>query len=310
MSSSDLAIAALGADLDDALNLLREYHSSDSAGLTLPEPLPSLLQQCESLCAEFAPAEPIRSIHHLACAGGSLISKCIAALPNVVLLSEIDPLSRMQVAAPGTKPPFAPTDIIRALYHATRTGTDDIVIKLFRAAVAILREELPLRGLRLVLRDHPHSRFCTDVLPESRPTVHELLVETFAVRSVITVRHPLDSFLSLDKNNWRHFNPFTLEEYASRYIAFIDRHQGLPIVSYETFVAAPNPTLEEICGHLALDFHPLAVDLIGVIRISGDSGRTSAAIGPRPRRQLPEVIEQQRRSDVYRDLCSRLGYEP
>ena len=74
MSSSDPAIAALAADLDDALHLLQEYHSSDSAGPTVPEPLPSLLEQCESLSAGFAPPEPIRSIHHLACAGGSLIS--------------------------------------------------------------------------------------------------------------------------------------------------------------------------------------------------------------------------------------------
>ena len=310
MSSRDPAIAALAADLDDALNLLQEYHSSESGGLPVIEPLPSLLEQCESLCAQFAPAEPIRSIHHFACTGGSLISKCIAALPNVVLLSEIDPLSRMQVAAPGTKPPFAPTDIIRALYHTTRDGTDAVVIEAFRAAIESMQAHLPLRGLRLVLRDHPHSHFCTDVLPESRPTVHELLGESFAMRSLITVRYPLDSFLSLINNNWRHFEPFTLEEYARRYIGFLDRHQGLPIMSYESFVAAPNRTIEEICGHLALDFHPLAADLIGVVRISGDSGRSSTAIGPRARREVPEFIEPQRESSLYRGLCARLGYEP
>lgn len=310
MSSRDPAIAALAADLDDALNLLQEYHSSESAGFPVVEPLPSLLEQCESLCAQFAPAEPIRSIHHFACTGGSLICKCIAALPNVVLLSEIDPLSRMQVAAQGAQPPFAPTDIIRALYHATRNGNDDIVIEAFRAVIESMRKQLPLRGLRLVLRDHPHSHFCTDVLPESRPTVHELLGEAFATQSIITVRHPLDSFLSLINNDWRHFDPFTLEEYARRYIAFLDRHQGLPIVPYETFVAAPDRTLKEICEHLELDFHPLAADLIGVIRISGDSGRSGAAIGLRPRREVPEGIERQRTSGRYRELCSRLGYEP
>ena len=89
---------------------------------------------------QFAPAEPIRSVHHLACTAGSLISRCIAALPNVVLLSEIDPLSRMQAAASGAKPLFALTEIIQALYHTTRYGTDAVVIEAFRAANEGMRE--------------------------------------------------------------------------------------------------------------------------------------------------------------------------
>jgi hypothetical protein len=36
----------------------------------------------------------VRTLHHVACSGGTLISRCLAALPGVVLLSELNPLNR------------------------------------------------------------------------------------------------------------------------------------------------------------------------------------------------------------------------
>ena len=36
----------------------------------------------------------LRSIHHLACTEGTLISKCIASMPDVALISEVNPMNR------------------------------------------------------------------------------------------------------------------------------------------------------------------------------------------------------------------------
>ena len=36
----------------------------------------------------------LRTIHHFACTGGTVISKCLAALPQVMLISEINPINR------------------------------------------------------------------------------------------------------------------------------------------------------------------------------------------------------------------------
>jgi hypothetical protein len=42
------------------------------------------------------PLEPfvVRTLHHVACSGGTLISRCLAALPDVVVLSELNPTNR------------------------------------------------------------------------------------------------------------------------------------------------------------------------------------------------------------------------
>ena len=36
----------------------------------------------------------IHTVHHLACTGGTVISKCLAAMPKVALVSEVNPLNR------------------------------------------------------------------------------------------------------------------------------------------------------------------------------------------------------------------------
>lgn len=305
---SDITTDVLAGELADALAMLEDYRKD--AANAVAEPLPSLLEECRMLCEEFSPPEPVRCVHHLACSGGTLISKCIAALPNVVLLSEIDPLSRMEVANQGEKPRFAPTDIIHALNHANRSVGDEIRIAAFRSSIDSVLSGLERRGLRLVLRDHPHSQFHTGADHTARPTVLEILSAAFPTLSLVSVRHPLDSYLALAYNGWISFAPDTLEEYSLRTMAFLKRHESFPRIKYEQFIADPEGQMERICEILSLPFVPLAIDMISAIRISGDSGRSSTVIGSRPRRPVPEAVEVQRSCEVYKVLCDNLDYEP
>ena len=304
----DKANQELLLGLEDTLDLLADYRKSGDA-MAVVEPLPSLLEQSQALCDSFGGPEPIRSIHHLACTGGTLISKCLAVLPSVVLLNEIDPLSRLQIAKPGRKPTFSPTDVILGLRHATRPADDAVISEVFRAAIDRAAEALMRRGNRLVLRDHAHSHFNADVTV--RPTLRELLLTgAFPVLSLVTVRHPLDSFLSLNRSGWDHFHPFTLEEYSQRYKRFLAHHAGLEIVKYEDFVADPVRELEHICGILDLPFSPLAIDMISAVHLTGDSGRSGHVIAPRSRREISGDIARQRAAKSYLALCKEMGYEP
>ena len=316
-------VRALSAEIDAALALLDEYAAS--ADQPVQESFPSLLAQCEAMCAGFEGPEPVRSLHQFACTGGTLIAKCIAALPGVVLLNEIDPLSRMKLK-PGTeKPPFAPTDMFIALQQSLRRVDQDVTARAFRAAVEASAAALADRGQDLVIRDHAHSQFCTRIDPAGRQTLHEILAADRTedgaedgaggaggnrpLLSVVTVRHPLDSFLSLTVQGWLHFAPPTLDEYALRYTAFLDRHAGLPVLKYEAFAADPMAGLQRLCRLLSLPFHPVALDAFRIIRISGDSGRAGARVTPRPRRDVPPEIEAQRGGPAYAALCARMGYD-
>lgn len=309
--ANDLPSRALLHSLDEALEMLREY-SQNAEDVEVPaEPLPSLLEQCETVCAGFEGPPPLRSIHHFACTGGTLMSKALFALPNTVVLSEIDPLSEVMLSTTD-KVPFAPTDLIFALRHSVRPVEEETIIATFLAGLTAAKTGLEKDGRHLILRDHAHSQFCKEGVDfDARPTLREMVADRFDLRSVLTMRHPLDSFLSLVSNKWVHFVPDTLEEYAKRYLAFLDRHEGVPVILYEDFTVDPNAVLQRMCEHLELKFSPLATDLVGAVRMSGDSGRRDAQIGPRPRREVPEEIEAQRGTSVsYRALCKRFGYAP
>lgn len=299
----------LAMELDEALALLSDYRPAQG-DLAPSEPLPSLLEECQTLCASFTGPEPVRSLHHFACTGGTLLAKCLATLPNVVLLSEIDPLSRLMQIPPDQKPAFAPTDIFLPLLQSQHGVSERVILETFQAAVGAARDGLARHGQRLILRDHAHSQFCTSADADMRPTLHEILREGGPVLSLVTIRHPLDSFIALDHNRWDHFQPFTLDDYSHRYLRFLDRHDDVPVVKYEEFVLNPEAGLQRMCDILALPFTPLALDLISAMPLSGDSGRASSVIAPRDRRPVPQAIDSQRGAAHYASLCLRLGYEP
>lgn len=304
------ALQALAGELEQSLALLEDYRQEEDGTLS-GEPLPSLLEQCLALSTQEAPPAPLRSIHHFACSGGTLMSKGLAALPNVVALSEIDPLSRQMLQPSAASVEFAPTDLIWWLRHATREVDEQMLVDVFRAGLRVAYERLDQGGKCLLLRDHAHSQFCREIDPDSRPTLYEMLAEAFPVLSLVTVRHPLDSFLSLQSNGWVHFQPDTLEEYSLRYLKFLDRHAGLPVVKYEDFVEDPEAVLQQMAEILQLPFNPLVLDLLPLMRLSGGSGRVGAKIALRPRRELPLNLEEARgQSLAYRTLCDRLSYTP
>lgn len=298
---------ALICKLDEALHLLRDYSLRPGLPVTPAEPLASLLAQCEEAVAAMPDPEPLRTIHHFACTGGTLISKVLSGMPNTVLLSEIDPLSN---GIPSVR--FMPTDVIFGLRQSIRPVDPDIIIAVFIACVRAAKDGVARGGSRLVLRDHSHSQFCRDDTDYTvRPTLLEMLREDFPMRSIVTVRHPLDSFLSLTKHGWITFSPDTLDAYAERYIAFLERHQGLPIVRYEDFVASPETVSRELCRILALEYSPFATELIPLLEMSGDSGRNEGPIAERPRRPVTDAIGAERStSKTYEALCRRLGYNP
>lgn len=302
---------ALLHSLDQALDMLRDYSDALVEFSGPSEPLPSLLKQCENACEAIAEPQPLRMIHHFACTGGTVMSKALFALPNTVVLSEIDPLSEIKLSMSG-KTPFAPTDLIFALRHSVRSVSEETIIATFLGGLVAAKAGLEKSGRRLILRDHAHSQFCREEVNfDRRPTLREMAAEQFELRSLVTVRHPLDSFLSLVSNKWVHFTPPTLEEYAKRYLAFLARYEDIPIVLYEDFTVNPNAVLRRICDHLALKYSPLATGLIGIVRLSGDSGRSETEIGPRLRREVPAEIDAQRSaSSSYKALCARFGYAP
>lgn len=271
--------------------------------------LPSLLEQCQAMVREAAAQDPapLRSLHHLACSGGTLIARSLAALPNVRLLSEVDPFSEL----PLENRRFFPNDLINLARNGSRPPERQVLAGIFLAGLKVLHEDSRRHGLHLVLRDHAHSLFTHGPEIPRRPTLRELLATEYGLRSVVTVRHPLDCYLALEANRWIRFSPPTLDEYCRRSLAFLDRHADLERLRYEDFVGAPEVAMQRLCTVLDLPFDPAFAQLFQAHRLSGDSGRQGTLIRQRGRRACPEAIrEQALDSPAYVRLCATLGYDP
>lgn len=292
---------------------LQDHFSEIGSGAALSNAqrnsLEALKERCQKASCTVSRHQPLRTLHHFACTGGTLIAKALASMPNTVVLSEIDPLSKMQFKGP--KPNFCPTDLTPGLRYSAREIGDDTILGMFESAVVRLRDELDHKGLYLVMRDHAHSQYCTIQDPHARPNLHQIVSQIAPVKGLVTVRHPLDSFLSLTKNGWIHFSPGTIEEYCRRYLVFLMAHENLPLMKYEDFVAEPQSIAKTMCDHLDLAFDPDFEFLIPLARLTGDSGRSSSTITPRPRAPVPDDIRQGAdRSQAYAALCERLDYDP
>lgn len=296
--------------LDDALDLIEDHFR----GRPVPraqndEELSNLLGEALNRSVTPREAEPVRVVRQFACTGGTLICRALAAQPNTAVLSEVDPFNVDHLSR--RKPGFVPTDLIQLADSRFKPLDRSVKQAMFQAALKALYEAFDRTGRRLVVREHSHGQFCTHEDGAKRPAVSEIIASDFPVRTVVTVRHPMDSWLSLNANNWRHFEPFTLDEYARRYLAFLDDCGAAPTHKYESFVDAPNETLTDMCERLELPMNESWQALLPAITLSGDSGRSGAVIGARERRTADEETRvQAQKSAAYQALCARLDYSP
>lgn len=242
----------------------------------------------------------VRTLHHLAATGGTVISKAIAAQPNTVLASEVGPFIG--------KPKFMPFDpvvqYLRQIRKRKRTDSETIFADRLRLCLAMAEED----GVSFVMRDYAFIDFLSTPMKTEGTLVK--LIDSLGIerRTVATIRHPVDAYLSLVKNNWtKHIDDF--EDYCVRSIAFLDAYEGCPLFRYEDFVADANRVVSEMCMAFEMEYSPSWTSKWADIRLTGDSGRKSETIGVRPRREMSAATaDEMAASPAFKRLCERSGY--
>jgi len=246
----------------------------------------SLLDRCEGICNDLDNNEKptIRVIQHLACTGGTIISKCISALPNVFLLSEAHPNS--QLFPPDGKPMYLPSDISSLCKYAQIPNSKELSEKLFLDNIVEVSKHVSKHAGTLVIREHTHSDFHVGDSVECPSPVIELLSKQFQVKSILSMRDPVDSYLSLLNNGWVHFSPDNFEEYCARIVEMLKFYANTYTFLYEDFIEAPEENLKIICDVLDLNYSEFSIDLFSLEVVTGDSGRNSGSISKRARREM------------------------
>jgi len=314
MVKERIGIQALQGELEQALALIRD---NQSAGETKPsgEYLPSLaslansdslLERCAEVVSTSDHGKPeLRVVRHLACSGGTLISKCLAAMPNVFLLSELHPSSNLHMS--GSKPKFLPQDVLTQARYSRLPDVEELAKKVFTESVKLTEEHVTGRGGQLIIRAHSHSDYCVGDQLSEGCAVTELLNKHFDIKTVATIRDPVDSYLALKKNNWVHFQPDSFDEYCRRVLAFIDDQRDAAIFSYDEFVNDPVSQMKAICGFLDLKFDDSFMFTFGAFSVTGDSGRSGDVISQRDRGPISEGFsEEVETSSFYKEIKSRI----
>jgi hypothetical protein len=257
--------------------------------------------QRRAMATAFSPREQIASIHHLACTGGTIISKCIASMRGVYLLSEIHPFRT-------NSPQFDPM-AVTAQFQAQYGALSSTEMKsAFLAQMAIVGECVKRRGGHLVLRDHAHTDFCAEG-GALAPTMLATLSESgYRTNAAVTIRDPVESYISMLNNGWRELG---FDSYCERWLAFLDCYGDRPIHRYEDFCNDPEKEIIGICNDLQIPFDPNFRNGIAKQRLTGDSGRRSDDIGVRAAKPIPpELLREINSSPAYfKILKSRPEYE-
>jgi hypothetical protein len=257
-------------------------------------------------------APPLRLVHHLARSGGTLISRCLASMQGVCLLSEIHP-----AGAALYYPNHDPLDQARRWFELF--GNDEAA-KIgrtrpegFAGTIGLIDARCRARGMALVIRDWSHLDFIG--VPYRRETGQGLatvaaLAPHFSLKRFATVRHPIAQWLSLKRIIGS--AELSEERYLSGCRRFAEEAVVTGFIRYEDFTREPEKILAEIAAALDLAYDSGFMERWPDWRkITGDmpSAEKSTIAPSKPRPLPPGLAARFAASEDYQRTIALLGYE-
>lgn len=256
----------------------------------------------------------LRVVHSLGGCGGTLLARCLGVLPNVVVLSEINPLSVC------TFKELNPLYQDRQWLHLLSDGDHERFSRLdlrqaahFGEVIAALQKQAESRGLHLIVRDYNYADFIgVPFVP--RPPLRRLLYDALPGSgerlAVGLVRHPVDQFVSLRGHVAIRRGGLTAAEFARGYRAFVQDLQGTPVFRYEDLIASPQQELRRICECLQLPFDPGFQERFHTFdKVTGHRSRQESISGPCRKSPAEEVLLRFETDPALGALAQSLGYE-
>ena len=242
-----------------------------------------------------------------------MLTRCLGCMSKLVVLSEVHP-----AALKHTNPVRQAHEwfaLISAPERAAfeRPGAD------FSEFITLVEQRARHKGKRLVLRDWAHIDYVGVPYgaPTNRPALLNALAPRFELHTAVTVRHPLDQWLSLvtlDVVRGR----LTPEDYLRAVRAFSEQIADAPFTRFEDFTRQPMIEARKLCERLGVPFDPTFLSRWHAYeKVTGDRkehasrGSARKQITPMERRETdPALLETFRASEDYRAICELLGYEP
>ena len=273
------------------------------------------------------------TIHHVAGSGGSIVSKAISAATNSILVSEINPFA--PIRNENIKPFFDPTSILWHLTYNSKEISYRNKLKYFLFQMEVAIDHAKNLSMNLIFRDHTHSTF--NFLEKdfffNKKKVDSLFIESvryfYELRNsqinfpraipILSIRHPLDNFLSARKNNWLQYYcglNNDIDNYCKSLLklqTYMQVKENAEIIRYEDLCIDMDKTLSNIFNKIEVDFKIPSLGDINNIKVTGQSGRQSENIALRDRliSEIDEdLIDKINMSPYYQEYCKINKYNP
>jgi len=262
----------------------------------------------------------VRVLHQMARSGGTVLSKCLGCMEDVILLSEIHPMG-MRWFDPIHQDHKWYNPLMQAHHWFqlfTPADMDQFAKKgdiVFQDAISFISDKCEQQNKTLLIRDWNHLDFTGTPFiskPSYRLLTFEVLCGRFDVINTGTVRHPIDQWLSLrtlDRLNGK----ITLNAFLKGYLAFAEYCRDIGFIRYEDFVKSPEVEMKNLCDRLSVDYDPAFIQKwFEYNTITGDINSERGykrEIKPVSRRKAEDgLIEQFERNIDYQRAIEILGY--
>ena len=252
----------------------------------------------------------IRTIHHLAGSGGTVMSKALAAQPAVAVISEVSP-----VVGDIRFNPYDPVQQFIANYARRNSdfiggkSSDVFAREVFAARLSFVHKACTMTGRYLVVRDHAHSNFMQVQRQKKSALLVSLEEAGIPTRSLLTLRDPVDTWLNYIREGWdKSLDGF--QDFCERTEHIVSLFPKENIVLYETFCSEPEVVTEEMCRILQIPYEEGFEAKLSGIKLTGDSGRSSNKVELRPRRPVSDAVAAEiNASEAYSRLKQRFWPE-
>ena len=218
----------------------------------------------------------IRLIHNLPRSGGTIISKCLGAQKDVVLLSEIHPEGVTVSKKMGVNfPVFDPVYQIQRWNNLFKESEYKEILNSnlkFEEKIELVYEKTELANKKLIIRDWSFVDFFGRpfVEPSYKNSLFEILSKKYRVMNFYLIRHPLNLFKSC-YNNLGFFRrdydfKFFLKGYRNY---FLNASKG-NICIFENFIERPEKNLKNMCDVLEIDYDNNYSERLKDVNLTGD----------------------------------------
>jgi len=179
--------------------------------------------------------------------GGTLLTRILGMLPNVIIGSEINPLAGATPDHKAIQPHLALKKQMKLWYDIEVDGNS------FEECVQNLAEYCNLAGSHLVIRDWTHVDFIKRKENEYKPKYNFNILEQLNsignLKAFVFVRDAIDVYLSSSKQ---------INEFSMAYLIYVKKilEEQFPIFKYEDLIENPDDTVKKICDLIGIEYSP------------------------------------------------------